>query len=353
LIREAIQKLVNHLDLTYQEARESMLEIMSGYVSDAQISSFLIALRMKGETIEEISAFATVMKELCQNINPRVLGRLVDTCGTGGDRVNSFNISTTSTFVVAGAGVNIAKHGNRSVSSSSGSADAIQELGVEINLTPETVEKIIEKIGMGFMYAPLFHPAMKYAIGPRRELGIRTVFNILGPLTNPANAKAQLLGVYDPKLTEPLAGSLRNLGCEEAMVVHGMDGLDEISTIGRTRISWLKNEEINTFEMSPKELGVKLARSEDIRGYGPEKNAELIFKILNGYQGMDDPKTEIVLVNGVAGIIVSGKAEDFGYGMELALESIESGSAYNMLRALVRESSGDLSKLERFEEIYE
>jgi anthranilate phosphoribosyltransferase len=306
-------------------------------------------LRMKGETVNEITAFTEVMKEYCRRINPSVNGRLVDTCGTGGDKIKTFNISTTAAFVVAGAGVAVAKHGNRSVTSKSGSADVLERLGLNLNLEPEAVKNAIEKVGIGFMFAPAFHPAMKYAIGPRRELGIRTIFNVLGPLTNPADSNAQLLGVYDRKLTEPLAHALKKLGCAEAMVVHGLDGLDEISTIGKTVISWLREGEVTNVETIPKYFGVKLARPEDVKGTTPEKSAEITFKILNGCCDINDPKREIVLVNGVAGIVVGGKAEDFSYGMELARESIDSGAAYKKLKTLIKSSNGNLSKLEELE----
>jgi len=349
VVKEGIQKLIDGTDLTYEESQEIMKEIMSGKATNAQIAAFLTALRMKGETVNEITAFTEVMKEYCRRINPSVNGRLVDTCGTGGDKIKTFNISTTAAFVVAGAGVAVAKHGNRSVTSKSGSADVLERLGLNLNLEPEAVKNAIEKVGIGFMFAPAFHPAMKYAIGPRRELGIRTIFNVLGPLTNPADANAQLLGVYDRKLTEPLAHALKKLGCEEAMVVHGLDGLDEISTIGKTAISWLREGEVTTVETIPKDFGVKLARPEDVKGTTPEKSAEITFKILNGCCDINDPKREIVLVNGVAGIVVGGKAEDFSYGMELARESIDSGAAYKKLKTLIKSSNGNLSKLEELE----
>lgn len=349
MIKEGIRKLIDGTDLTYEESQQIMKEIMSGKATSAQIAAFLTALRMKGETVNEITAFTEVMKEYCRQIHPQVEGRLVDTCGTGGDKIKTFNISTTAAFVVAGAGGAVAKHGNRSVTSKSGSADVLERLGLNLNLEPEAVENAIEKVGIGFMFAPAFHPAMKYAIGPRREVGIRTVFNVLGPLTNPAGANTQLLGVYDRTLTEPLAHALKNLGCEEAMVVHGLDGLDEISTIGKTVISWLREDEVTTVETVPKDFGVKLARPEDIKGTTPDESAEITFKILNGCCETNDPKTEIVLVNGVAGIIVGGKAEDFSYGMELARESIDSGAAYKKLKALVKASHGNLSKLEELE----
>ena len=349
MIKENIRKLVNGGDLTHEESAASMKEIMSGEATNSQIGAFLTALRIKGETSEEITAFTSVMKQYCRRIHPTVEGRLVDTCGTGGDRIKTLNISTTVAFVVAGADVAVAKHGNRSVTSKCGSADVLERLGLNLSVAPEEVEKAIEEIGVGFMFAPAFHPAMKYAIGPRREVGIRTVFNVLGPLTNPADANAQLLGVYDPHLTEPLAYSLKSLGSEEAMVVHGLEGLDEISTIGKTAISWLKDGVVTTREMAPKDFGVKQAKIEEIRGTTPEESAAITFKILNGYCDADDPKREIVQVNGAAAIIVAGKAEDFSYGIEVAHESIESGAAYRKLKELVKFSGGDLSKLEQLE----
>jgi anthranilate phosphoribosyltransferase len=349
MINKCLQKLVNRTDLTHEESTASMKEIMSGAATNAQIGAFLTALRMKGETANEITAFTAVMKECCRQIRPKVKGRLVDTCGTGGDRIKTFNISTTAAFVVAGADIAVAKHGNRSVTSKCGSADVLERLGLNLKMNPEDVEKAIEEVGVGFMFAPAFHPAMKYAIGPRREVGIRTVFNVLGPLTNPADASAQLLGVYDQRLTEPLAYSLKSLGCEEAMVVHGLEGLDEISTIGKTRVSWLKESEITTKEMAPEDFGVKQTKIEDIKGTAPEESAETVFKILYGIYGRDHSKREIVQVNGAAAIIVSSKAEDFGYAMELANESIESGAAYKKLRELIKFSGGDLTELERLE----
>lgn len=349
MIKESIGKLVNGADLSCEESTASMKEIMSGAATTAQIGAFLTALRIKGETADEITSFTSVMKEYCHRIHPQVKGRLVDTCGTGGDRIKTFNISTTAAFVAAGADVAVAKHGNRSVTSKSGSADVLERLGLNLNMEPLAVEKAIEKIGVGFMFAPAFHPAMKYAIGPRREVGIRTIFNVLGPLTNPADANAQLLGVYDRKLTEPLAYSLKNLGCEEAMIVHGLDGLDEISNIGKTAISWLRMGKVNTREMAPKDFGLKLAKKEEIKGTTPEESAEITFKILYGCFDKGEPKREIIQVNGAAAIVVAGKAEDFGEGMELAHESIEKGVAYKKLTQLVKFSCGDLSKLEQLE----
>lgn len=352
MIRESIQKLIDGADLAHEEAAEAMREIMTGKATNAQIAALLTALRMKGETVEEITAFAEVMRENCCRISPHVKGRLVDTCGTGGDKIKTFNVSTASAFVVAGAGVAIAKHGNRSVTSRSGSADVLERFGFNLMIEPAAVEKAIEQVGIGFMFAPAFHPAMKHAVEPRRELGIRTVFNVLGPLANPACANAQVLGVYDRKLTGTLAYVLKKLGCEEAMVVHGLDGLDEISTVGKTAIARLKDGEVETFETSPEDFGIKQARVEDVQGTTPDESAEIVFKILNGYVGTSDAKTEMVLVNAAAGIMVGGKAEDFVGGMELARESVLSGAAYKKLKMLVKASGGCLSKLEELESKY-
>lgn len=349
MIRESIQKLVDGFDLTREEAQEAMREIMSGGAADTQIAAFLTALRMKGETVEEITAFTNVMKDFCCRINPKVDGRLVDTCGTGGDQLKTFNISTIAAFVVAGSGIAVAKHGNRSVTSKSGSADLLENLGFNLDQDPKDVERAIQEVGIGFMFAPAFHPAMKYAMGARKTIGIRTVFNLLGPLTNPAGASAQILGVYDVELLETLAHVLKNLECKEAIVVHGLDGLDEISTIGKTRMAWVKDGEVAVSEKTPKDFGIKTAELKEIVGTTPEESAEITFRILNGAEGS---KRDIVVVNAAAGIIVGGKAEDFDYGIELANESIDSGVAYEKLRALIKASNGSLSKLEELESKY-
>lgn len=352
MIRDSTQKLVDGANLTYEESREVMKEIMQGQATSAQIAAFLTALRMKGETVEEIAAFAEIMKEYSTRIHPHVNGRLIDTCGTGGDKTKTFNVSTTAAFVVAGAGVTIAKHGNRSVTSHSGSADVLEKLGFNLDMPAEAVKNSIEQVGIGFMFAPAFHPAMKYAIGPRKEIGIRTIFNVLGPLINPACANAQVLGVYDRKLTVPLARALQHLECEEAMVVHGLDGLDEISTVGKTAIAWLREGEVKTIETTPKHFGVKYATVTAIKGTTPEESAEILFKILNSCYSVDDAKRDISLVNAAAGIIVGGKAEDFSCGMDLSRESIDSGAAYKKLKALIKASDGNLSKLEELESKY-
>ena len=353
MIRDGIQKLIEGYNLTSDESGEIMREVMSGKATNSQTAAFLTALRMKGEAVEELIAFASVMREHSSQIHPHVHSRLVDTCGTGGDKIKTFNVSTAAAFVIAGAGVAVAKHGNRAVTSKSGSADVLEKLGLNLHLEPEAVEGIIENVGIGFMFAPVFHPAMKYAAEPRREIGIRTVFNLLGPLTNPACANAQLLGVYDPKLTAPMAYALKRLGCKEAMVVHGLDGLDEISTVGKTAIAWLKKGKVTELETVPSDFGVKKANIADLKVATPEESAETLFKILSGNYALDDPKAEFVLVNSAAGIIVGGKAEDFEGGMEIARESIESGAAYAKLKMLIKASGGSLQKLEELEAKYE
>ncbi|HJW27847.1 MAG TPA: anthranilate phosphoribosyltransferase, partial [Saprospiraceae bacterium] len=257
MIREGIQKIIEDSNLTFDESAEIMREIMSGKTTNAQTAAFLTALRMKGEAVEELIAFVQVMRSNCLQIQPKINRRLVDTCGTGGDKIKTFNVSTAAAFVIAGAGVPVAKHGNRSVTSKCGSADVLEKLGLNLSLQPKEVEAAIEQVGIGFMFAPSFHPAMKFAAEPRREIGIRTVFNILGPLTNPASASAQLLGVYEPKLVTPMAHALGRLGCQEAMVVHGLDGLDEISTVGKTVIAHLKEGNVVRTERKPSDFGVK------------------------------------------------------------------------------------------------
>ncbi|MFW6117329.1 MAG: anthranilate phosphoribosyltransferase [Thermoproteota archaeon] len=352
MIREGIKKLTKDRDLSYQEAEKIMEEIMSGETTPAQIGAFLTALRMKGETIQEISAFASVMREFCAKIHPQVKGRLTDTCGTGGGRIKTFNISTISAFVAAGAGVSVAKHGNRSVTSKCGSADVLEQLGLNLNLDPRGVEEIIEEVGIGFMFAPKFHPAMKHAIHPRREMGIRTVFNILGPLTNPAGADAQVLGVYSEEWVEPLGHVLKELGCEEAMVVHGIDGLDEISTIGKTSIAWLKDGKVSLLEKTPDEFGFKTAKPEEMRGPSPEESAHLTYKVLNNQLKAGDPRRDIVLLNAAASILIGGKAENLQQGVKMATESLETGRAYRKLKMMVKASGGKVSKLEKLEKRY-
>jgi len=349
MIKEAIQRLSDHKDLRYEEAQQSMREIMTGEASPAQIGASLALLRMKGETVEEITAFAVAMREYSVKINPRVQGRIVDTCGTGGDVVKTFNVSTTAAFVSSGAGITIAKHGNRSVTSKCGSADVLEALGVNLNATPATIEKTIEQIGIGFMFAPSFHPAMKNAIIPRREIGIRTVFNILGPLTNPANANAQVLGVYDSKLVDSMVLVLQRLGSEEALVVHGTDGLDEISIVGQTKLAWLKHGQITTKTILPQDMKLKIARSNEISGYDVPQSARTIVNILNGTEKKESARRQVVLANTAAAILVGGLTDDLSSGVELANDAIETGKAYEKLRQLVKYTGGDETKLDRIE----
>ena len=347
MIREGIQRLVEGYNLSSVESEGIMSEIMTGKTSNAQMAAFLTALRMKGETVDELAGFAKVMRRHCKQIHPKVQGRLIDTCGTGGDKQKTFNVSTAAAFVTAGAGVSVAKHGNRAVTSSSGSADVLEELGVNLALDASAVEGVIEQVGIGFMFAPAFHPAMKYVAETRREIGIRTVFNVLGPLTNPAGATAQVLGVYDGKLVEPLAYTLQKMGSEEAIVVHGEDGLDELSTVGKTLVARLKGGKVAVSEMSPEDFGIKRATIADLQCASVDESAQTIFKILNSKE--TGAKADIVLVNAAAGILVSGKAISFAEGMELAQKSITSGAAYSKLRSLVELSGGDMQKLEVFE----
>ena len=332
MIKEMIGKVVEGKDLTRQQMQGCMDEIMSGQATPAQIGSFITALRLKGETVEEITGAAIVMREKSVKIE-MAKGKTVDTCGTGGDGANTFNISTVSAFVASGAGLSVAKHGNRGVSSKCGSADVIKALGVNIDIPAEKVKECIDKVGIGFLFAPLFHGAMKHAIGPRREIGIRTVFNILGPLTNPAGASCQVIGVYHGGLTEPFANVLKNLGAERAFVVHGEDGLDEISITGKTKVSELKDKKIKTYRVGPKDFGIKKAGLEDIKSTGScEDNARIVREILEGKQG---PKKDIVLMNASAALVAGGAASDFKQGVEMARESIDSGKAKDKLERLI------------------
>ncbi len=350
MIREAISKLAGRENLSEAEATVVMEEIMSGNATPAQIASFLTALRMKEETPEEIGAFVKVMRQHCLRIQPKTSGRLIDIVGTGGDAIKTFNVSTTAAFVAVGAGAHVAKHGNRSVTSKCGSADLLEALGVKLDLPPKQVERIIEEIGIGFLFAPSFHPAMKYAVQPRREIGIRTVFNILGPLTNPANTNAHLIGVYAERLVELMARTLKTLGTEEAMVVHGLDGLDEISTIGPTKIARVDGGEIETSVIRPEDLGFRRVRPDAISGASPEGSAGITFRLLNGQE--NGARRDLLIVNTAAALIVAGLAEDFQEAIPLAVNSIESGRAYSKLKELVTRTGGDRARLEEMEVAY-
>ena len=338
-LREAIKTVIEGRDLTRKQATDTMNAIMSGEATDAQIGCLLTALRLKGETVEEITGFAVVMREKVTPIrlrraeSSRRAPAVLDTCGTGGDGLHTFNISTIAAFVAAGAGAVVAKHGNRSVSSACGSADVLKALGVNIEAPVETVERSLHEIGIGFLYAPLLHKAMKYAIGPRREIGIRTVFNILGPLTNPAGATAQLLGVYDGSLGETLANVLKALGTTRAFVVHGKDGQDEISLTGPTKVSELRNGEITTYTITPELFGMSRATIEQLVGGDPEQNAGIAQKILAGKKG---PHRDAVLLNAGAAIAAAGLADNIATGITAAADAINSGAAAAKLAALVK-----------------
>ena len=349
VIKEAIEKAVNLKNLTEQEMVDVVDFITDGKATPAQIGAFLIALRMKGETIDEITGAARVMRAKCIPIPPfnksqvaidredinMEMETIVDTCGTGGDGTKTFNISTTTAFVVAGAGLKVAKHGNRSVSSLCGSADVIESLGVNLDLTPEQVGQCIEKVGIGFLFAPLLHGAMRYVIGPRREIGMRTIFNVLGPLTNPASASVQVLGVYDISLTEKLAGVLQKLGSKSAFVVHGEGSYDEISITGPTQITQLKDNSLNTYKITPESVGLTSAKPEDIVGGDAKTNAGITTKVLSGEKG---PCRDIVLLNAAAAFIAAEKADNFQEGLEVAENSIDSGAAKDKLDQLIKES---------------
>ena len=333
MIQEAIGKLVQRKDLDSAEAEAVMDEVMSGIATPAQIAGFLIALRMKGETIEEITACAKVVRKKASLIAPKRKSALIDIVGTGGDSSNSFNISTTAAFVVAGAGIPVAKHGNRSVSSKSGAADVLAALGVNITLEPKKVEQCIDEVGIGFLFAPNFHPAMKFAIGPRKELGVRTVFNILGPLANPAEAPFELMGVFDPKLVEPLAHVLGNLGCTRAMVVHG-SGLDEMTPSGPTSISEFFKGKVKNYVVHPSDVGLKACSRESLSGGAPEENAKLLRAILEGRD--KGPKRDVAVLNAGAAIYVAGKASTIKEGIALAQNSLDSGKALEKFNKFVQ-----------------
>jgi anthranilate synthase/phosphoribosyltransferase len=333
-IKTAITKVMNSESLSIEEAEEVMSQIMAGEATPAQIGSYLTALRMKGETVEEITGSVRAMRGSAVAVRPAASpADLVDTCGTGGDGAGTFNISTTAAFVVAGAGQKVAKHGNRSVSSKSGSADVLLALGVNLDLTPEQVAQAIDQVGLGFLFAPKLHPAMKHAIGPRRELGVRTIFNILGPLTNPAGAMSQVIGVYDGQLTEPLAKVLAELGSRGAFVVHGHGGLDELTTTGPNRVSRLEHGQVVTDTLDPAELGFSKATSADLVGGTAEENAEITRNILSGRE--NGARRDVVVLNAAAALTAAGKTVDLSAGIKLANESIDSGAAQEVLDKFV------------------
>lgn len=333
-VQSALHKVIERQDLAENEMVEVMNRIMEGEVEEALVAAFLTALHMKGECVSEIVGAARAMRQKVELLDVLV-DPIVDTCGTGGDGGGTFNISTAAAFVAAGAGVVIAKHGNRAVSSRSGSADVLRSLGVNIDAEKSVVEKCLKQVGIGFLFAPLMHKAMKHVIGVRRQLGFRTIFNLLGPLTNPAGAHAQVIGVYDARWTSPLACVLRELGCRHAMVVHGVDGLDEITLTGLTGVSELKNGTVKNYLIHPEHLGFKHCVLADLKGGTPDENASIIRAVFEGKPGAH---RDIVLLNAAAAIVVAGKSDSMQSALVLARQSIDTGAAYEKLKELCRVS---------------
>jgi len=329
-----LARLAEGRDLTSREAAGAMELIAEGRATEAQIASLITALRFKGETAEEITAFARVLQGYALSIRPVVNGRLVDTCGTGGDRSGTFNISTTAALVAAGAGVPVVKHGNRSVSSSCGSADVLEALGVQVNIPPHRVSAIVEKAGIGFLFAPSFHPALKYAAKARKDLGFSTIFNLLGPLLNPADAQARLCGVFSPTLIPKFASTICSLGTARAMVVHG-DGLDEITTSGETHVAEVEEGTIRRYTLTPEQFGIPRSPVAALTGNSPRENAEIIRNVLSGGEG---PARDVVVMNAGAAIYLGGKSIDLSSGITRAEHAIDSGAAAEKLRVLIRMS---------------
>lgn len=330
-MKQAIQQISEGKNLSLEEAKRVMNIMLSGEATQAQLGAFLCALRMKGETLDEIVGCATVLKEKAEHISPNV-DKYLDLVGTGGDGTFTFNISTTSAFVAAGAGLPIAKHGNRAISSKSGAADFLETLGVNITMEPEKVQKSVEEVGMGFMFAQTFNKSMRFVGQARAEIGIRSIFNILGPLANPSGAKYLLIGVYDPSLCEIIAKTLQNMGARRALVVCGKDGMDEITTVTETVISELKDDKVTTYTITPEQFGLKRANVEDLTGGNAKENVEITKAILNGGEG---PKQEIVLLNAGAALYCADMADSIEQGIEMAKESIVSGKAMKKLEQLV------------------
>ncbi len=331
MFKQLLNKIIHRENLNENEMSAMMMEIFSGHTTDAQIGAFMGALATKGETFEELAGAATAMRRKAHRIEA-MSPTIVDTCGTGGDGAKTFNISTTTAFVVAGCGVTVAKHGNRSISSQCGSADVLEALGMKIDVDPEIVEEAIAEIGIGFLFAPIFHSAMRFAATARKEIGLRSIFNMLGPLTNPAAANCQILGVFAPELTEMFARALKLLGTRHAFVVHGHDGLDEISVCAPTRISELKDNQVSTYDIMPEQFFGQAADAADLAGGFPEENAEITKNILNGETG---PKRDVILINTAAALVAAGKAGDLKEGIVLAAEAIDSGAALAKLNALI------------------
>ncbi len=330
-IQQAIQRVIEHHDLSSAEMIEVMRSIMTGGATPSQIGGFLVGLRMKGESIPEIAAAASVMRELASGVDVSGLDHTVDIVGTGGDSSGTFNVSTACMFVAAAAGCNVAKHGNRSVSSKSGAADALEAAGIRLDLTPEQVEQCVREVGVGFMFAPGHHSAMKHAIGPRKEMGVRTIFNILGPLTNPARVPNQLLGVFAEDLLDPLANVLQKLGSRHVMVVHSRDGLDEISIGDRTEVAELKDGQVRRFSIQPEEFGIRRTPIDTIKAADAADSLNIIRSVLDNQEG---PARDIVQLNAGAAIYTAGLADTLAAGVEKADAAIASGEARNRLDRL-------------------
>lgn len=331
-IQHAIKKVSQQEHLSREEAQAAMYDIMTGQATPAQIGGYLMGLRVKGETVEEITGSAHTMREVAHRISVPA-PNLLDTCGTGGDASHTFNISTTVAFVAAAAGIPVAKHGNRAVSSKSGSADVLKALGVHIDLAPEQAARCIGEVGIAFLFAPNFHPAMKHAMGPRREMGVRTIFNILGPLTNPAGARRQVMGVFSANLTETLAKVLKELESEAALVVHGAGGLDELSTLGVNRVSELRDGKVISYDLDPAELGLKRSTLADLQGGTPEDNAHITREILAG-RGTDAQR-DMVLLNAAAALVIGGLYATLAEGLDAAAQILESGKGMALLEKLI------------------
>lgn len=340
-MKELLNKLILRQNLTDVEAGAAMAAVMDGEATPAQVAAFLVALKMKGETAEELYGCATAMRERAEKVQSKRTG-LTDTCGTGGDGRGTFNISTAAALIAAGAGLPVAKHGNRSVSSQCGSADVLEALGVQLEITPAQMGACLDEVGIAFLYAPVLHQAMKHAAGPRRDVGVRSVFNLLGPLTNPAGARRQLLGVYAPELAVILANVLRLLGAEQAMVVHGSDGSDELTLSGSTLVCELRDDEVRTFEVIPEDLGLKRSAPEALAGGGPQENAKLVLAVLEGQKG---PHRDVSVLNAGAAIYVGGLAKDLAEGVYMATEAIDSLAALAKLDALRRFTGGETHAL--------
>jgi len=334
MINDAIKLAIEKQDLPPEMTAAVAREIMAGKANDTTIAAFLTALRMKGETADEIASFVQVMREFCHKISPNVKGIIIDTCGTGGDKMKTFNISTLAAFIAAGAGIPVAKHGNRSVTSKCGSADILEAMGVNINVTPLQVEKIIEKVGIGFMFAPRFHPAMKHVQPVRRQLGIRTIFNILGPMTNPAYAQAQVIGVYDKQLLKKVANALKHLGLTHVLVVNG-NGMDEISTLSSTDVVEVSNGCLKNYAIHPSDFGIKKPNLKELQTHDIETSVRFFKEVL---EGKKSPRLDIALLNAAAAIVVGGKAKTFQDGFDLSNRIVQSGKAFEKFEQFREES---------------